>query len=126
MKLSKEYEIPPHRVFDYSQRVRNTVGRCNNIVGTRTGSWCSHLVGALFYFYHVYNNIIIRQPTPIISRVFDNIVNCTNFIHQLNKKDINSVLDYITNVFNEEDYEEEQNYLSRHRFIRLPNAEQIN
>ena len=86
----------------------------------RSCSWCGHKIGGLFYFYHIYNNIIIPNPTPIIDKRFGNIMNATNFMYQYSKKDLISTNSYLNNIFNNDEYEEEELVLCKHKYVHLP------
>lgn len=105
--LKTSNPVPEHDVYDFSLKLRYSVGRCTNIVGQRCASWCNHLIVSLLYYKSLINQDPVPDPTPFITRKFHNIRNISYWVHKQNQKTPQETLQYYNNIFDNDDYDQD-------------------
>ena len=59
--------------YQFSKKMREIAGRCDNIYGERTFNFCSHTTSALLLYNLIIRNEHLDDPTPQISRYFSGL-----------------------------------------------------
>ena len=93
-----------HPDYNFGYKMLNTVGRCSNYMGCRSISWCNHILSTLLFYYNMLNDIPTELPTPIISKNYRNVLNVSTWVHKLNQLDPDEAMDYLSNIFNESQF----------------------
>ena len=103
--------------YNFGYQLTHCIGRCSNLLGARSVSWCTHLSVSLLLLHYLIEDSDIPDPTPFISKQFSKVKNISNFIYTMNKKIPSACTTYLENIFDEDDYkiEDETNNIIQFR-----------
>ena len=102
MKVSPGIQNNTEYIFD--DKIRQTVGMCNNYQGRRSISWCAHLCTAVLFYRHTVMNTPIKQPTPKMYTQYNTILNVSNYIHKIAQQSEPELIEYLGNIFMSDEY----------------------
>lgn len=102
--LLKTNKVLPNNaeLFQFSEKIRSTVGFCSNIYGRRSANMCSHQMVALLYYHKVFNDLQIQVATPRVVKQFKNIKNIGPAVGRFYNQSIKEQIDCIDNTYNDE------------------------
>lgn len=94
--------VPGHDI-QFNDKITGIIGRCTNIAGQKSISFCSHIITGLHIFHTFVHNKDIQDPTPMISKKMKGISNLAEASINFDALDESKKDELLQNMFEKND-----------------------